>query len=107
MQRACWNLPPAAAMYSPTTPPSLDLPGPFPLANYGQNVKQPVYVGDVAKAIVAAAADPAAEGATYELVGPKQYTMAGICEYVGETIREPMWTVGIPNEVRVWSTALP
>jgi uncharacterized protein YbjT (DUF2867 family) len=60
-----------------------------------------VYVADVASAILAASTDPAAIGETYELVGPTKYTMNEVCEYVGETIREPMWTVGLPSEVRV------
>ena len=82
---ACWREPLVAIACRLTLRclPLAELPGPFPLANYGQTVKQPVYVGDVAQAIVASITDPAAPGTTYELVGPKQYTMAGLCEYVG------------------------
>lgn len=74
------------------------LPGPFPLTNMGETIKQPVYVGDVAQAIMNAMSDPAAPGTTYELVGPKAYTMAELCDYVGETTRQQMWTIGLPEE---------
>ncbi len=43
---------------------------------------QPVYVGDVAEAIVKALNDPATQGKTYELGGPSRYTMAEIMALV-------------------------
>lgn len=74
------------------------IPGPLPLANYGKSLKRPVYVVDVAKAIVNAISNDESAGKTYELVGPKKYSMTEICEYIGTTVREPMWTVGLPDE---------
>ena len=48
---------------------------------------QPVYVGDVANAIVASLNEPAAHGAAYELVGPREYTLKElvqrVCEWTG------------------------
>lgn len=41
---------------------------------------QPVYVDDVAKAIVKAANDPLTDGATYELGGPRRYTFKELME---------------------------
>jgi len=43
---------------------------------------QPVYVGDVAAAIVKALDDPATAGKTYELGGPRVYSMADILTLV-------------------------
>ena len=44
---------------------------------------QPVYVGDVANAFVDCLDDSATFGQTYELCGPKQYTLRQLVEYVG------------------------
>jgi NADH dehydrogenase len=46
----------------------------LPLIGGGLTRFQPVYVGDVAEAIVRALADPAAAGRTYELGGPRVYS---------------------------------
>jgi uncharacterized protein YbjT (DUF2867 family) len=43
---------------------------------------QPVYVGDVARAMVAALDDPQTRGKVYELCGPQAYTMKQLVEYV-------------------------
>src|SRR5262245_40610979 len=43
---------------------------------------QPVYVGDVARAMVAALDDPQTYGKVYELCGPRVYTMKELIEYV-------------------------
>ena len=76
---------------------ALAVPGPFPLPNMGTAIKTPVYAGDVAQGIVATLSEPEAVGATYELVGPREYTMAQLVEYVGETTRKPAWTVPVPD----------
>jgi NADH dehydrogenase len=53
---------------------------------------QPVYVGDVADAVAAAIADPAARGKTFELGGPRVMTMRDVLRFILETIgrRRPM-----------------
>jgi NADH dehydrogenase len=43
---------------------------------------QPVYVGDVARAMVAALDDPHAFGRRYDLCGPRVYTLKELVEYV-------------------------
>jgi NADH dehydrogenase len=48
----------------------------------GGPVFQPVWVGDVAEAIVKAIADPATAGKIYELGGPRRYTLKEILELV-------------------------
>ena len=44
---------------------------------------QPVFVGDVAHAVMAALADPAAAGKTYELGGPQIFSMLEINKWIG------------------------
>jgi NADH dehydrogenase len=48
----------------------------LPLIGGGKTRFQPVYVGDVAEAVVKAIETPAAAGQTYELAGPKIYSFA-------------------------------
>src|SRR5262245_22579087 len=43
---------------------------------------QPVYVGDVARGMVAALDDPQTHGKVYELCGPREYTMKQLIQYV-------------------------
>jgi len=50
----------------------------LPLIGGGKTRFQPVYVGDVAEAVVKAIATPAAAGQTYELGGPKIYRFADL-----------------------------
>jgi len=61
----------------------------LPLFGGGETRFQPVYVGDVADAIVNALASPAAEGKTYELGGPRTYSfkelMARVLEWTGRS----------------------
>ncbi len=54
----------------------------LPLIGGGQTRFQPVYVGDVARAVVRALKDPSAAGRTYELGGPTVYTFREILELV-------------------------
>jgi uncharacterized protein YbjT (DUF2867 family) len=50
----------------------------LPLIGGGETRFQPVYVGDVADAVIRALDDPAAAGRTYELGGPKVYTFRAL-----------------------------
>ena len=52
----------------------------------GKTRFQPVYAGDVAKAIVAAGTREDAAGKTYELGGPRSYTFSEIYDYIFATI---------------------
>jgi uncharacterized protein YbjT (DUF2867 family) len=71
----------------------------LPLIGGGKTRFQPVYVGDVADAVVAALDDPAAAGRTYELGGPRIYTFRTLMELVlAETRRKRLllplpWTL--------------
>ena len=63
----------------------------LPLFGGGETKYQPVYVGDVADAIVKGLTDPAAAGKTFELGGPTIYTFEELMRLVlAETEREAM-----------------
>lgn len=69
----------------------------LPLVDGGHTKMQPVYVGDVAAAIVRALGDPAAAGQTYELGGPKVYTMREIMELTLREIRKKRLLLPVPG----------
>lgn len=76
--------------------PALDLYG------AGGPKFQPVYVGDVTSVIVKALKDPALAGQTYELGGPKVYSLREVMEQVSHETRRnrpvlpmPMWLAKI------------
>jgi NADH dehydrogenase len=52
----------------------------LPLIGGGRSRFQPVYVGDVADAAMAALENPETEGRTYELAGPKAYSFKELME---------------------------
>ena len=54
----------------------------LPLVGFGRTRFQPVYVADVARAIVTALDTPGARGATFELGGPRVYSFREILELV-------------------------
>jgi uncharacterized protein YbjT (DUF2867 family) len=68
----------------------LAMTGPFlPLIGSGENRFQPVFVDDVAQAVMHALTSDAARGKTYELGGPRRYTFKQILEYINaETGRD-------------------
>lgn len=51
---------------------------------YGHAKFQPIFVGDVAEVIVRSLLDHQAIGQTYELVGPKVYTLRQLVDYVND-----------------------
>lgn len=61
---------------------------------------QPVYVGDVAKAVVAALADPQAHGGkTYELGGPEVISMGGLNRWIATAIGRKRAFIDLPDFV--------
>ncbi len=63
----------------------------IPLIGGGRTKFQPVYVGDVADAVVVALTRPDAAGKTYELGGPEVHTFRDLMEMIGrETGRHPL-----------------
>jgi NADH dehydrogenase len=74
-------------------PPRLDLWG------SGGPRFQPVYVGDVADAIVRALSDEACRGKTYELGGPRTYSFKEIMELVLQATGRKRCLVPLPHAV--------
>jgi uncharacterized protein YbjT (DUF2867 family) len=68
----------------------------LPLIGGGHTRFQPVYVGDVAEAVLKCLADPATAGRTYELGGPKIYTFRELVELLLSEIRRKRLLVDLP-----------
>ena len=68
----------------------------LPLIGGGETRFQPVYVGDVADAVVKCLDDPATAGRTYELGGPKIYTLRQILELLLTEIRRRRGFIDLP-----------
>jgi len=69
-------------------------PGVFPLACAEARL-QPVFVGDVADAIVRVIADRALGGQRYELGGPDVVTLGELVRYIGELIGHPVRVIAL------------
>lgn len=70
-----------------------------PLIDENQKV-QPVFVQDVAQAIVNCVANTDAPGKTYNLAGPQAYTYAELLSMISqETVRPDMFPVPLPHAV--------
>jgi NADH dehydrogenase len=68
----------------------------IPLA--GADVRfQPVWVGDVARAFVNALDNPATFGQTYELAGPKVYTLRQLVEFAAAAAGHPRRVFALPE----------
>jgi len=59
---------------------------------------QPIYVDNVAEAIINALAIPAARGKTYELGGPKVYTMKELAEWLQHVLRYEKRMITLPKQ---------
>jgi NADH dehydrogenase len=68
----------------------------LPLAS-GSARFQPVYIGDVADAFAASLTDRATFGQTYELAGPKAYSLRELVDYTGATIGKRRPIIDLPN----------
>jgi uncharacterized protein YbjT (DUF2867 family) len=68
----------------------------LPLIGKGETRFQPVYVRDVADAVVRCLDDPTTAGRIYELGGPKIYTFREILEMLLGEIRRERWFVDLP-----------
>lgn len=57
---------------------------------------QPVYVGDVARAMAEALEEPEARGKRYELCGPREYTLKALVEYACAATGRHRLVLGLP-----------
>lgn len=71
----------------------------LPLIGGGETRFQPVYVGDVADAVVATLDRPEAVGATYELGGPEAYSFKALMELILAETGRYRGLIGIPFPV--------
>jgi NADH dehydrogenase len=71
----------------------------LPLIGGGKTKFQPVYVGDVADAIVTCMTDPKCQGKTYELGGPTVYSFEELMRYMLKEIRRRRFLVPWPFEL--------
>ena len=60
---------------------------------------QPVFVGDVADAFVAALSDPESVGKTYELGGPRVYTLHELVRYVADLGGRSRTIIDVPSGI--------
>lgn len=68
----------------------------LPLIGGGHTRFQPVFVGDLAEAIVRALADPAAAGRVYEIGGPRVYSFRELMEIMLAEIGRSRMLVSVP-----------
>ncbi|MEM7428093.1 MAG: complex I NDUFA9 subunit family protein [Pseudomonadota bacterium] len=68
----------------------------LPLIGWGVTRFQPVFVGDVAKAVTAVLEDWSRRGKTYELGGPEVFTFKQLLKFVLETTHRTRLLVPIP-----------
>src|SRR5271169_582618 len=78
----------------------------LPLIGGGETRFQPVYVGDVADAVIKCVEDPATAGRTYELGGPKIYTFRELLELLLSEIRRKRRFVDLPFGVAAFQARL-
>lgn len=69
----------------------------LPLVGGGTTKFQPVFVGDVAQAIESALLDPATQGKTYELGGPRVYSFRALMELLLKEIKRHRPLVTLPT----------
>jgi uncharacterized protein YbjT (DUF2867 family) len=67
---------------------------------------QPVYVGDVARAMSASLDEPEAYGKRYELCGPRVYTLKELVEYVCAVTRRRRIVVGLSERMSYFQARL-
>ncbi|MBT9497490.1 MAG: complex I NDUFA9 subunit family protein [Zoogloea sp.] len=68
----------------------------LPLGGAGARF-QPVYVEDVANIVAEALTRPDALGQTYDVAGPRQYTLKELVKYVGEVTGHPRPVIPLPE----------
>jgi len=68
----------------------------LPLIGEGRTMFQPVYVDDVARAVVAGLTDPTLAGQIYELGGPKTYSYKELMELILKEIGADRSLVNVP-----------
>jgi len=68
----------------------------LPLIGGGKTKLQPIFVGDVADAVVAAVSKREAQGRVYELGGPRTYTFKQLLQFITSEIDRPRTLAPLP-----------
>ncbi len=68
----------------------------LPAIGGGKTKLQPIYAGDIAEAIAAAVTRQDAGGQTYELGGPRQYSLVELYRYISSTVDRKRYALPIP-----------
>ncbi|MBB35735.1 MAG: complex I NDUFA9 subunit family protein [Hirschia sp.] len=68
----------------------------LPLIGGGKTRFQPVFVGDVAEAILAALDNPSAQGRIFELGGPRSYSFKELLTYICEQTNRSPFLIPVP-----------
>ena len=71
----------------------------LPLIDGGETRFQPVYVDDVARAVILGLTDKATAGQTYELGGPDVYTFRELLEYLLEVLHRRRLLLNLPANI--------
>lgn len=67
---------------------------------------QPVFAGDVAAAMAASLDDPMTWGKTYEMAGPKTYTLKELVQWTAKTKGQRRLVIGLPGPLSATMAAL-
>lgn len=79
----------------------------IPMTRNGERVVEPVFVGDVARAVLNSLADPTARGQVYELGGGVAYTEAQIIDLVKEHTGQDLRMYNMPDGLaRIYGSAI-
>ena len=71
----------------------------IPLVEGGAALQQPVYVDNVAEAIIRTIEDSSALGKTYSLAGPKVYSTKEITDFVFKCIGDEGNSISVPRSI--------
>ena len=67
---------------------------------------QPVFAGDVAAVLLASLEDPMTWGKSYELAGPKSFTLKELVAWTAKTTGQRRWIVGLPRPLSATMAAV-
>ena len=76
----------------------------LPVIGGGRNRVQPVFVGDVADAVIASLKDDATAGKTYELGGPEVMTFREVMAYIIGQIKRRRMLIPVPHAVMMMAS---
>lgn len=70
-----------------------------------ESLKSPVFVTDVAEAVIRCVDNPATQGKTYELVGPKEYRLGQLLDYIYRMVYRDFIPLNVPMPLALLAAA--